>query len=398
MKLKEEFVLKALEPGRCMTALCLEYGVSRPTGYKWVERFKLLGLPGLQERTRRPHSSPIATSGEMVMRVLELRAAHGWGPKKIHKLLSKREKAGAAVPKRRTIARILERFGAVKKRRQQRMKTTPGPAPQPKVEAANDLWTVDFKGWWRAKNGERCEPLTVRDAYSRFVLCTVVLATPKVEQVRKVFERLFEQYGVPKAILSDNGNPFACTRALAGLTQLSAWWTSLGIELHRSRPGCPQDNGGHERMHVDMLKVESQSADDQAAQQVACDEWRHEFNHIRPHESLAMKTPAEVYEPCHRRRRRQLPRVVTATYPEGAILRRVVRTGYFNWQGRTVFVSRALRGHTIAVLCTSDGQGKVMFHKLVLGQFEQERGRLVEPIPAQKRQSPEAEPTADAAR
>ena len=397
MKLKEEFVLKALEPDRCMKALCGEYGVSRQTGYKWVLRFKAQGLPGLEERSRRPRGSPIATSGEVVLQVLELRRKYGWGPKKLHKLLGKRLKA-KEVPSRRTIARILERAGEAKKRRQgQPAVAAAAGAPRPEVKGPNDLWTVDFKGWWRAKDGARCEPLTVRDAHSRFVLCTVVLPSPKVEPVRKVFERLFEQYGVPKAILSDNGNPFACTRALAGLTELSAWWVSLGIEVLHSRPGCPQDNGGHERMHADMLALEAKSAPGLEAQQVACDQWRHEFNHIRPHESLQMKPPAEVYQPSGHQRHTQGPCVMTTSYPEGAIFRRVVRTGYFSWQGRTIFVSRALRGHTVAVVCDQEGWGKVMFYRLVLGRFVLEGGRQVEPLPEQKRRSNEVPTSADAA-
>lgn len=396
MKLKEEFVLKALEPGRCMKALCLEQGVSRQTGYKWVKRFKAEGVMGLEEKSRRPHGSRIATSGEVVLQVLELRRKHGWGPKKLHKLLGKRLKA-KKVPSRRTIARILDRAGAAKKRRSipPRGAAADG-APHPEVKGPNDLWTVDFKGWWRAKDGARCEPLTVRDAHSRFILCTVVLASPKVELVRKAFERLFEQYGIPRAILSDNGNPFACTRALAGLTGLSAWWVSLGIEVLHSRPGCPQDNGAHERMHADMLVLEAKSAAGREAQQVACDRWRHEFNYIRPHESLQMKTPAEVYQP-KRQRRREGPRVVSTSYPEGAMFRRVVRTGYFNWQGRTVFVSRALRGHAVAVICEADGWAKVMFHRLVLGRFGIEGGLAVEPIPPSKCHPTENAASADAA-
>jgi len=397
VKLKEEFVLKALEPGRCMKALCLEYGVSRQTGYKWVERFKAQGLPGLEEQSRRPHGSPIATSGEVVLQVLELRRKYGWGPKKLQKLLGKRLKA-QEVPSRRTIARILDRAGEAKKRRQRppRVAAAEG-APRPEVKGPNDLWTVDFKGWWRAKNRERCEPLTVRDAHSRFVLGTVILASPKVEPVREVFERLFEQYGVPRAILSDNGNPFACTRALAELTELSAWWVSLGIEVLHSRRGCPQDNGAHERMHADMLPLEAQSAAGREAQQVACDRWRHELNHIRPHESLQMKTPAELYQPEGRRRQKQRASVMTTSYPEGAIFRRVVRTGCFSWQGRPIFVSRALRGHTVAVICGEDGWGKVMFYRLVLGRFAIEGGCRVEPIPAPKCHPTVAPPSADAA-
>ncbi len=398
MKLKEEFVLKALEPGRSVAALCREYGVSRQTGYKWVKRFKTHGLAGLEERSRRPHSSPIRTSGEIVLQVLELRKRYGWGPKKVRDVLRRQLKA-EEVPSGRTIARILDRAGESQKRRERGASVSAAEgAPRPEVKGPNDVWTVDFKGWWRAKNGERCEPLTVRDAYSRFILCTSVLPSPKVGPVREAFERLFEQYGAPKAILSDNGNPFACTRALGGLTELSAWWVSLGIEVLHSRPGCPQDNGAHERMHADMLGLEARSAADRKAQQLACDEWRQAFNHIRPHESLGMKTPASVYQPEGRRSRKVCrPVVMTTSYPEGAHFRRVVRTGYFSWQNRTVFVSRALRGHTVAVICGPDGWGTVMFCRLVLGRFPIEGGHRVEPIPAPKCQSTVAPPSADAA-
>ncbi len=396
VKLKEEFVLKALEPGRCMKALCLDYGVSRQTGYKWVRRFKAQGLMGLEEKSRRPLSSPIATSGEVVLQVLELKRRFGWGPKKLRDILAKKLKPSPA-PRRRTIARILERAGLVKRRRPQRVGTAIAEgAPRPEVKAPNDLWTVDFKGWWRARDGARCEPLTVRDAYSRFILCTVVLPSPKSEMVRKVFEHLFEKYGIPKAIQSDNGNPFACIRALARLTALSAWWVSLGIELVHSRPGCPQDNGAHERMHADMLDLEAKSACGREAQQVACDQWRHDFNHIRPHEALDMKTPAEVYKP-ERRQRREGPQVVSTSYPEGTIFRRVVRNGYFNWQGRTVFTSRALRGHSVAVIPDADGWAKVMFFRLVLGRFAMDGGRQVEPIPESKCHPKGNATTADAA-
>ncbi len=378
MKLREEFVLKALEPDVCMAQLCREYEVSRQNGYKWLGRFKSEGVEGLKERSRRPHSSPVATSGEMVLQILELRESYGWGPKKLKRVLAKRLKGtGTEAPRVRTIARILERTGAIKKRRQRRPSGVPAAgAPQPTVNEPNDLWTVDFKGWWRASNGGRCEPLTVRDAHSRFVLRVAVLESPKVEGVRREFERLFEKYGLPKAILSDNGNPFACTRALACLTELSAWWVSLGIVVIHSRPGCPQDNGGHERIHVDMLPLQERSAPNREAQQVLCDQWQHEFNHIRPHEALQMRTPAEVYK----RSSRRLPAVVTASYLKGAILRRVVRTGCFSWKGRPIFLSRALRNQTVAIICGTDGRAKIMFHHVVVGEFDFENGTEVNPI------------------
>jgi transposase InsO family protein len=164
------------------------------------------------------------------------------------------------------------------------------------VEAPNDAWTVDFKGWWKARDGRRCEPLTVRDAFSRYVLALRILPRSDTDGVRAVFEELFERHGLPKVIQSDNGVPFAAGRSLAGLTKLSAWWVSLGIDIVRSRLGKPQDNRAHERMHADIaIELEAQAAHSLRAQQKACDEWRVEFNHVRPHEALDMQTPADVY-------------------------------------------------------------------------------------------------------
>lgn len=377
MKLKEEFVLKALEPDACMAQLCREYGVSRQNGYKWVSRFKEEGLEGLVERSRRPQTSPLNTSGELVLQILELRGKYGWGPKKLRQVLAKRVRVGSEeTPKLRTIARILARAGVIKKRRRRPTANlwVEG-APHPTVKEPNDLWTVDFKGWWKTEDGERCEPLTVRDACSRFVLRVAIVDSTSAKAVHKEFHRLFEKYGLPKAILSDNGNPFACTRALANLSELSAWWVSLGIQVIHSRPGCPQDNGGHERVHVDMLPLQEQSAPNRKAQQLLCEKWQREFNHIRPHEALQMRTPAEVYK----RSPRRLPAVATAKYPTGSLLRRIKGNGCFYWKQRDVFVSHSLRKQTIALICGPERRAKVFFHQVLLGELDLENGRRVEP-------------------
>jgi putative transposase len=387
MKLREEFVLLALEPRACMAKLCREYGISRQNGYKWVKRYREDGVDGLRDRSRRPLGSGVQASGEVVLQVLELRQKRGWGPKKLQELLRRKLRRGGqgAVPSMRTIARIIARGGFVKKRK--RLTLPAGratEAPAPKVEEPNDLWTVDFKGWWRAQDGERCEPLTVRDAHSRYVLRAALLGSTATVAVRPEFQRLFERHGLPKAILSDNGSPFGCTRAPWGLTELSAWWVSLGIQVIHSRPGCPQDNGGHERVHLDMLKLERASAPSRQAQQVLCDEWQREFNHVRPHEALAMKTPAQVYRP---NARRPLPKLVRHNYPNGAAMRRVNTNGHFWWRGRSLFLSRALRGHSIALVCpTGQRLATIMFHHMALGQLDLEGGSKVQPMPTQDRQ------------
>jgi len=285
VKLREEFVLRALEPGANMSALCREYSISRKTGYKWVQRFRESGVEGLADLSRRPHCSPLRAAGESVLRVLKLRQAHPrWGPKKLHAVLARTMEA-ADLPSIRTIARILERAGMVQKRGRRRTTTETRRPDIPVVQRCNQLWTADFKGWWRTNDGARAEPLTIRDAHSRFVLASELMQTTKASAVRIELERVFEQYGLPEAILVDNGSPLASTRSPGGLTTLSAWWVSLGVKLLRNRPAHPEDNGGHERMHLDMrYDVEDVAADDLDAQRIAVRKWRATFNHIRPHE------------------------------------------------------------------------------------------------------------------
>ena len=295
MSVRQNFVLRALTGDTNISELCREFGVSRKTGYKWLKRFKAKGVAGLVDKSRRPHSNRLAVSAEVVTAIVALKHKHPrWGAKKIWVLLVRRIE-GEALPSIATINRVLYVSGLVKKRRAYRSSSAGLPVrPVVDVTGPNDLWTVDFKGWWRARNGEQCNPLTVRDAFSRFVLDLRLLRHTNTRNVREVFEKLFEQYGVPKVIQSDNGPPFA-SRALGGLTELSAWWTALGVEVVRSRPGKPTDNGGHERMHADIrVDIQDDAAYSFKLQQIACDAWRDEFNFVRPHEALAMKTPGEL--------------------------------------------------------------------------------------------------------
>jgi len=250
--------------------------------------------------------------------------------------------------------------------------------PTPAVGEPNDLWTVDFKGWWYALDGAKCEPLTVRDAYSRFVLAIRLQPDTGTSSVMAVFTALFEEQGVPRAIQSDNGPPFASTTTIGGLTKLSAWWVSLGIELVRSRPGCPQDNGGHERMHADIEReIRAKVARTRALQQKACDEWRVEFNHVRPHEALGMKTPSEIYRPSPRR-----PVVQTGAFPSGCERRIVNPRGWIAWNRQRIYVTTALVGHTVGLVQLRD-EVFVWFYQMLLGTFRCGQGlESVEPIKA----------------
>jgi putative transposase len=250
--------------------------------------------------------------------------------------------------------------------RVRRSANAPAVAPDVKVAEPNDLWTVDFKGWWRARDGNRCEPLTVRDAFSRFVLEAQLLENTRSETVRRRFERLFELHGVPTSIQVDNGSPFASVHARLGLTTLSAWWVSVGVRVIRGRPAHPEDNGCHERMHLDMrYEVEDVGADDVAAQQTAMDRWRHEFNHVRPHEALDQRTPATLYRRSSRPYRGQtLPK-----YPAHLVARKVSSAGRLKFRGVVVRVGDGLGGYTVGVEQTGEASVRVQFYELDLGEF-----------------------------
>lgn len=364
MSLKAEFVKRASQPGANVSALCREFGISRQTGYKWLGRFKRQGHDGLEERSRRPHNVPLATAEEMVVAIVDERRKHRrWGPTKIRALLLRR--FGDQAPSERTISRVLRRFGEIEKRRPKRIRNAPEAAPSVEVHAPNDLWTVDFKGYWHSGDGARCEPLTVRDSFSRYIVCMQLVERPSLDQVQPIFLELFKRYGVPKAIQCDNGTPFVSLTARGGLTRLSAWWIALGIRLVRSRVGCPQDNGAHERMHRDIAgEIEAFPAETRPAQQRRCDQWRQEFNHIRPHQALGGKVPADMY-----RKSSQPPVVRRPAYVSCAV-RRVSRSGSVRLNSGRAFLSGALAGHVVGLRSLGGCRFRVLFYEYDMGVLE----------------------------
>lgn len=370
MSVREDFVRRAVEPGANKSALCRQFGISRKTGHKWLERYKKFGLRGLEELSRRPVSSPLKASGDMVAEIVAIRRAHPrWGAKKIHAILA-RTFAKKDVPTVRTVARVLVRTGLVQPvvRRALR-RSGPTTAPNAVVKAPNDLWTVDFKGWWLAINRARCEPLTIRDAFSRFVLRIEVLPSTSVAAVRQIFEETFTTYGLPKAILTDNGTPFAVNHGKLGLTTLSAWWLSLGIEHVRTRPGTPSDNGGHERMHRDMAQdLEKLAAPNRKAQQEATLRWRDEFNNYRPHEALGFKTPAAVYRRSAVEYDRSKP--IELEYPDDYKILSVSNVGMIRVRKRHIFISQALCGYRVGLASDGPNAFTVWFGRRKLGLLD----------------------------
>ena len=365
MSQKLEFVEKATARGANVSALCAEYGISRQTGHKWLRRYREEGYAGLAEQSRRPVSSPLATGEEIIVSIVELRDRHpSWGPQKLARVLAKQ--LGANAPSASTVARVLRRLGKVKRRRPPVRVWTVDGRPRVEVKAPNDLWTFDFKGWWRARNGDKCEPLTVRDAFSRKVFAVSLFPSKRGVHVRRVLEALFRKHGLPLAMQCDNGSPFICTRARGGLTQVSAWLVSLGIRLVRSRPASPQDNGGHERMHRDLSELQLTPALSRRAQQRQCDRWVLDFNHLRPHDALGGKTPAELYRNSPRRSLvAKIP-----SYPNDWQTRRVNRLGNVRLDGDVVFVSLALAGQIVGLKQETELLWRVRFFDVELGTIE----------------------------
>ena len=355
-------------------ALCKEFGISAKTGYKWRERFLRNGLDGMDEESRRPKSSPKGLSEGAVCDIVRIKQKHlSWGPRKIRAVYARTH---AETPSESSFKRVLERAGYTEKRRTRPHPETGRLCSGRQAKAPNEIWTVDFKGWWYGANG-RFEPLTVRDEFSRYLLDLRALPTAEGKSVRAAFERLFEMHGLPEAIRSDNGAPFAHVAGLLGLTRLSAWWVALGINLERGRPGCPQDNGAHERLHLDISReLEKYRVERQAA----LDQWRRTFNEERPHEALALRTPAEVYMPSHKKFK-GTPDDLTYL---GMETRRVHRTGYINWAGQHFSISAALGSWSVGLERTKEaGRWNVWFGRLLIGQLEEATATFERTTPPQ---------------
>jgi transposase InsO family protein len=354
-----EFAIRAMRTLN-FRALCQEYGISAKTGYKWRERFLREGLAGMEEESRRPKSHSEQLPEEEVCEIVRLKLAHlSWGPRKIRELYLRRH---GEVASESTFKRVLERAGLTQKRRRGRAAEAGRLSQGRRASGPNEVWTVDFKGWWR--NGDkRCEPLTVRDEYSRYVLEVRAVEDARSETVRKSFEQLFERQGLPQAIRSDNGSPFASVRGLWGLSRLSAWWVALGIDLERGRPGHPQDNGAHERMHKDISReLEAMGQSDQAA----LDLWRQSFNYERPHEALGMRCPGEVYI-ASERKYEGTPEDLD--YPR-MCSRRVCQHGLIRVDGQRLFLSTSLAGWSVGLKPIAEDLLEVWFGRLLLGQAD----------------------------
>lgn len=367
-------------------ALCREFGVSRQQGYMWIARFRDARNDVrvvAEARSRRPHTTPTKVSDELEELLVATRKAHPtWGPKKLRAWLLHR-RCELELPAVSTIGEVLKRRGLTSSRHRRMRVTRETRQPFAKVTGPNATWCVDFKGHFRTGDGMVCYPLTIVDAYSRLLVRCEAVREPAGDEVQRVFDSAFQEYGLPSAIRSDNGPPFASSGA-GGLTPLSVWWLRLGIRVERIRPGKPQENGRQERMHR-TLKEETARPPRATvrAQQRAFDEFRREYNEERPHEALGLQTPASHYQASSRRYPRPLVRFSPAAWDHPA---RVDPRGYITWNRTRLFVSSALAHEDVELRYEAERDfWDVVFGPLSIGKlretstgcrFEPSRGRM----------------------
>jgi transposase InsO family protein len=355
-----------------MVELCDRYGISRKTAYKWLARYEDGGARALQDQPRLPHFRPNRTDPELVQALLECRRRHPtWGPRKLIRVLEDRHPE-VLWPAPSTVGDMLKRHGLVAPRRRRSKLTHPGRPTTPFL-GPNDIWAADFKGEFLMGDGAYCYPLTVTDGFSRYLLgCKGLPSTAEVG-ARPVFTRLFREYGLPSAILTDNGPPFASV-ALHRLSRLSVWWIKLGIQPLLIQPGHPEQNGRHERMHRTMKKEATKPPKaDMAAQQREFNRFRTEYNEVRPHESLGQETPASCYQASPR----PYPeRLAAFEYPQHFKVRKVASNASIRLGHRSLTVSRTLIGERVALEEIDDGIFSLYFCNVLLGRFDTHEWRL----------------------
>lgn len=372
------FVTLAEAGVETMASLCRSFEISRKTGYKWLERYHSEGLEGLADRSRAPVEHPQAVPAEIAERCLGVRHAHPtWGPVKVRAWLE-RDDGAVSWPAASTIGVLFDRHGLTV-RRKLRRRSTPSSAPFATCSGANDVWCVDFKGWFLTGDGSHCEPLTLSDAHSRYLLRCQVLARNDSEHVWPVLDAAFREYGLPLRLRSDNGPPFASLGA-GGLSQLSVKVIKAGVQPERIAPAKPQQNGRHERIHLTLLQdAASPPARSLRDQLKRFRDFQRTYNEERPHAALDNDTPAEHYGISPRR----WDGVLRAPeYPLDHVVRPVRPNGAIRWQGEEIYITQALAGETVGLAQRADGSWLVRFGPVELGIIDHRGDRLRKPKPA----------------
>lgn len=357
--------------GEKMAEVCREFGISRKTGYKILERYEMTGIQGLTDRSRRPVRFAHQLPHQVEQFILGIKKEFPtWGAPKIREKL-RRKYPQIPVPAQSTVHAILDRHGLVNRRKKRRYRAEGTPLAH--VNSSNDLWCADYKGEFMLQNQQYCYPLTITDYHSRLLLACEGLESTKEAFAFSVFERVFQEFGLPRAIRTDNGIPFSAPYALFGLSKLSVWWLRLGIHIERIKPGHPEQNGRHERMHL-TLKKETviPAAENILQQQMKFDNFIDEFNTERPHQALQMQTPAEVYKPS-KRIYAGLPDVEYPAHDRTVI---VTHCGRICIKGKKINLSRALIGQAVGLREVSDKLWLVTFMDYDLGYFDEDSKRF----------------------
>lgn len=371
MEQRLQFISDYLRQLWSMAELCDRYRISRKTGYKWLARYEAGGRNGLYDRSRRPHHSPRATPQHLVDALIAKRSRHPrWGPKKLLLLLAA-EHPDWPWPAPSTAGLILKRHGLVEPVRRRRRRSPE--KSRSESTAPNHVWTADFKGEFRTRDGRYCYPLTIVDDHSRYLLACRALLHPTTAATQNTFTRLFRQLGLPQVIRTDNGSPFA-GRGLARLSRLAVWWIRIGITPELIAPGHPEQNGRHERLHrtLDDTTIRPAAASCRA-QQRRFNHFRHEYNTLRPHEALGQVPPTTCYAPSARPWLNRLPPL---EYPAHFELRRVASNGCIRWHRRQLFVSLTLAGQVIGLEEVTIGYWNLYLGPRRLGLLSEREGRV----------------------
>lgn len=378
---RTRFILDYELDEQTMTELCEIYNISRETGYYWLRRYQQGGLEALRGLLRAAGSHPNETPEQTQKAVLALRYAHmRWGPRKLKRWLEDK-RPEQSWPAASTIGALLWREGLVVARKKRR-RAPPYRQPFAAADAPNRVWCADFKGYFKTRDGARIDPLTISDACSRYLLKCQQVGKASNALVRGIFEAAFREYGLPQAMRTDNGTPFA-SQSIAGLSRLAVWWMKLGIVPERIAPGHPEQNGRHERVHR-TLKEETASppAATRRAQQLSFDRFQKEYNEERPHEALQMKTPSAVYV----RSDREYPaRVAEPEYDQGVEVRRVQPQGYFSWKHRYFFLSATLAGEVIGLRPVDERFYDIYFAAFPIGRLDSYKQKVL-PLPKRQEQ------------
>ena len=379
MEQRAQFIMEVLDGTYSMSELCDHFRISRKTGYKWLNRYEQGGIDSLHDLSRAPNSHPQEISVPVKQAILAVKNRFTkWGAPKIRIRLEREHPDWDSYPAVSTIGLFL-RNQNLTRHRKRRHKSVPTQLPLTSGRYANQVWCADFKGHFKTSDGNRCNPLTISDHASRYLLCCKHVDRMSYDPVKQCFERTFRKYGLPEVIRTDNGTPFSST-GLGGLSRLSYWWIRIGIYPERIEPGCPQQNGRHERMHKTLKDhTADPAAKTLAAQQNRFERFRGEYNEQRPHEALQMRTPSECYISSPREYSSRLPEI---NYPDHMKIRRIRVHGAIKLDNKDLFVSQSLAGELVGVEQINEDNSRLWYCNYLLGQIDHRKWTLTPAKPS----------------